>query len=87
LHKEKRIFSKDWEAYSTDKAVYYPKHMSPQRLEELFAYAWETFYRDESQNIKMFKLLKQVVVKEKADGTFRPRRRDLISQTFGRKTR
>jgi radical SAM superfamily enzyme YgiQ (UPF0313 family) len=87
LHQQKRIFSQDWDQYSTDRAVYYPKHMTPERLEELFAYAWETFYRDEPQKIKMFKLLKQVVVKEKADGTFRPRRKDLITQAFGQETR
>jgi hypothetical protein len=32
----------------------------------------------------MFKLFKQVVEREKADGTFRPRRRDLVVRRFGR---
>ncbi len=39
--------------------------MSPERLQELYAYAWETFYRDEPQNYKMFKLFKKVVEREK----------------------
>jgi len=58
--------------------------MSPRRLQELLAYAWESFYRDEPQNYKMFKLFKQVVEREKADGTFRPRRRELAVRRFGR---
>ena len=58
--------------------------MSPERLQELYAYAWETFYRDEPQNYKMFKLFKRVVEREKEDGSFRPRRRELAASRFGR---
>jgi len=43
---------------------------------------WETFYGDEPQSYKMFKLFKQVVDKEKADGTFRPRRRGTPGPPF-----
>ena len=60
--------------------------MTPERLQELYEYAWEAFYRDEPQNIKMFKLLKRVVQREKAQQTFIPRRRDLAKQAFGKKT-
>jgi len=35
----------------------------------------------------MFKLLKKVVEMEKADATYRPRRRDLIDSKFGRTER
>jgi hypothetical protein len=35
----------------------------------------------------MYKLLKKVVEKEKADNTYRPRERDLASQAFGKKVR
>ena len=58
--------------------------MSPERLQELFHYAWDTFYQDESQQMKMFKLLQKVVEKEMADNTFRPRNRDLASRAFGK---
>jgi radical SAM superfamily enzyme YgiQ (UPF0313 family) len=85
LHKEKRIFSYDWDDYSADKVVYYPKHMSPERLQELYEYAWESFYKEESQQFKMFKLYKQVIEKEKADNTYRPRSKELRSQVFGRR--
>jgi radical SAM superfamily enzyme YgiQ (UPF0313 family) len=85
LHSEKRIFSFDWDEYSGDRVVFQPMHMSAERLEELLDYAWEAFYREEPQRVKMFKLLQQVTRKELADNTFRPRDRSLASSAFGRK--
>jgi len=64
--------------------VYYPKNMTPEKLRELLDYAWKTFYSEESQAIKMFKLYQKVVRKEQADGTFRPRERILSHQAFGK---
>jgi radical SAM superfamily enzyme YgiQ (UPF0313 family) len=87
LNQQKRIFSYDWNDYSADKVVFYPKHMSPERLEEMFHHAWDTFYKNESQQIKMFKLLQQVVVKEMADNTYRPRDRRFASKAFGKEHR
>ena len=84
LNAQGRIFSYDWNDYSADKVIYYPKHMSPQRLQQLLYDAWDTFYRDEPQEVKMFKLFQQVVRKEMAENTFRPRNRALASRAFGR---
>jgi radical SAM superfamily enzyme YgiQ (UPF0313 family) len=84
LQRQNRIFSTDWDLYSADRVVYHPKHMSAERLAELFEYAWQAFYEDEPQNIKMFKLLKRVVQREKEQQTFRPRRRDLARKVFGK---
>ena len=84
LFRQKRILSFDWNDYSADKVVYQPKHMSPQRLQELFQYAWDVFYRDEPQKLKMFKLFAEVVRRERAANTYRPRQRNLASQAFGR---
>ncbi len=84
LKRQNRILSTDWDDYSADRVVYQPRQMSPERLQELLDYAWTAFYRDESQNIKMAKLFQQVVRKEMADNTFRPRNRELIGQTFGK---
>ena len=64
--------------------VYQPKHMSPERLQELFYEAWDTFYAEESQQLKMFKLLQNVIEREKRDKTFKPRNRNLANQGFGR---
>ena len=87
LQTQSRILSYDWDEYSADKVVYQPKHMSPEKLQQLYEYAWDTFYRDEPQNMKMFKLLKQVVRREKEMNTFRPRRRDLATLAFGKNAR
>jgi radical SAM superfamily enzyme YgiQ (UPF0313 family) len=85
LKQQNRILSTDWDEYSADQVVYQPRHMAPERLQELLDYAWNAFYRDESQNIKMAKLFQQVVRKEVADNTFKPRNREFIGQTFGKK--
>jgi len=84
LKGQNRIISFDWDEYSADKVVYYPKHMSPDRLQDLLQYAWDAFYGDEPQEIKMFNLFQRVVRKEMADNTFRPRNRALASRAFGR---
>ncbi|MCF8127892.1 MAG: radical SAM protein [Deltaproteobacteria bacterium] len=85
LKRQDRILSFNWNDYSADRVVYQPKHMPPERLQELFYDAWDTFYGDESQQMKMFKLLQKVVEREKRDNTFRPRNRKLAKQAFGRK--
>lgn len=87
LDADGRIFSKDWNDYSADKVVFHPRHMSAERLQELLQYAWDAFYEKETQEVKMFRLFERVIRREKEDGTFRPRRRDLAGQAFGRKLR
>jgi hypothetical protein len=85
LSRQGRILSNDWNDYSADKVVFQPKHMSPDRLQELLAYAWQTFYKDESQELKMFKLLQKAVRREMASSTYRPRNRELAGTAFGRR--
>ena len=63
----------DWNDYNAGKVVFQPKLLSVDKLQELYYYAWDTFYKEEPQNYKMFKLLKQVVEKEKADNTYKAR--------------
>jgi len=84
LQKQNRILTYDWDRYGADQVVFQPKQMSPDKLQELLHYAWDTFYAHESQEVKFFKLLKQVVRREMADGTYRPRNRRLAGQVFGR---
>lgn len=85
LLREDRIFDKDWNHYNAGQVVFKPKHMTPEKLQELYAYAWDTFYKDETQEQKMFKLFSQVVLKEMNDGTFVPRKRELVNQSFGKR--
>ncbi len=87
LDRQKRIFTYDWDKYSADRVVYQPKNMSPEKLEEMLDYAWNTFYQGESQKMKMVKLFQQVVRKEMNDNSFRPRDRKLAGQAFGRVAR
>jgi radical SAM superfamily enzyme YgiQ (UPF0313 family) len=84
LSKQNRIISNDWNDFSADRVVFQPKNMSPEKLQSLLDYAWNTFYQDEPQPIKMAKLFKEVVKKEMADNTFKPRDRSLAGQSFGK---
>jgi radical SAM superfamily enzyme YgiQ (UPF0313 family) len=82
-----RILDHDWNNYNAGKVVYQPKHMSPERLQELYDYSWKSFYHEESQAQKMFKLFSQVMLREMNDNTFRPRQRDLVNKSFGQEVK
>ena len=84
LNDQGRILSFDWDDYSADKVVFQPKQMSPERLQQLLDYAWNTFYSEEPQEIKMFKLLKKVAYREMAANTYRKRERGMSGVKFGR---
>ena len=84
LKRQNRILTYDWNEYSADKVVFQPKQMSPERLQDLLSYAWDTFYRDEPQELKMFKLLKKVVRREMDQNTYRSRNRDQARIKFGK---
>jgi radical SAM superfamily enzyme YgiQ (UPF0313 family) len=70
--REERILHKDWARYTTAEVVYKPKQMSPETLQEMYAYAWKIFYKDSSQSLRMSRLFLDLVKKEMADGTYRP---------------
>ncbi len=84
MHGQGRITSYDWNDYTCDRVVFQPRHLEAERLQELYYYAWDMFYRDEPQSYKMFNLFRKVVERERADETFIPRRRELIDSVFGR---
>jgi radical SAM superfamily enzyme YgiQ (UPF0313 family) len=84
LVRQNRIFDHDWDHYNAGQVVYYPKNMSPERLQELYDYAWEIFYKDESQEEKMFKLFTTVMLREMEKGTYTPRKRELVNKSFGK---
>jgi radical SAM superfamily enzyme YgiQ (UPF0313 family) len=84
LLRQGRIFDHDWNHYNAGQVVYQPKHMSAEGLQELYDYAWETFYKDESQEEKMFQLLFALANREMDEGTYRPRNRKLIHKSFGK---
>jgi radical SAM superfamily enzyme YgiQ (UPF0313 family) len=69
--KENRILTNDWKRYTGGEVVYQPAKITPSRLQDLYYYAWDTFYKETSQNLRMAKLFLKVIEKEKADGTYR----------------
>ncbi len=69
-----RILHRDWSRYTTAEVVYRPKKMSPETLQEMYAYAWKTFYADMPQSLRMSQLFTKVVRREMEDGTYRPAR-------------
>jgi radical SAM superfamily enzyme YgiQ (UPF0313 family) len=85
LEREGRIFSNNWADYTADKVVFQPKHMSPEKLEALFNYAWDTFYGERSYEVRMGELFMNVIEKEMADGTYR-RHNPRAKRVFARKT-
>jgi radical SAM superfamily enzyme YgiQ (UPF0313 family) len=79
-----RIFDFDWNHYNAGQVVFQPKNMSAERLQELYDYAWDTFYGDETQESKMFRLFCNVALREMNEGTYRPRNRELANKSFGK---
>ena len=71
FEEEGRILHKDWSRYTTGEVCFQPKHMTPEKLQEMYRYAWKEFYADMGQELKMANLFYQVIRKEAKDGTYR----------------
>jgi radical SAM superfamily enzyme YgiQ (UPF0313 family) len=71
FEKEGRILTNDWSRYTCDRVTFQPKNMSGEELQDMYYYAWDTFYGEHSQELKMGELFIKLVKREKADGTFR----------------
>ena len=79
-----RIFDFDWNHYNAGQVVFQPKQMSPEKLQDLYDYAWKHFYAAESQEQKMFRLFCNVALREMEEGTYRQRDRRLVNKSFGK---
>ncbi|WP_028573478.1 B12-binding domain-containing radical SAM protein [Desulfonatronum lacustre] len=71
FEQQDRILSNNWLEYTCDKVVFQPKQMPPDTLQELFHYAWDTFYAEGGPQLRMGNLFKKVISKEMDDGTYR----------------
>lgn len=83
MENEKRILSNDWLKYTADKVVFQPKHMTPEKLQEMYYYAWDAFNADSGHQLKMGELFKQVIRREMDDGTYHrynPRKRRIFKK-------
>ncbi len=79
LESQNRILHRDWSRYTAGECVFQPRQIHPAKLEEMYHYAWETFYAGCSKEIQMAKLYLKVMKREKADGTYQ--RYDLSRKT------
>ena len=82
--RENRIFDSDWNNYNAGQVVFHPKQMTADKLQDLYDYAWKSFYANESQEAKMLNLFTSVTIREMQDGTYRPRDRRLANKSFGK---
>lgn len=83
MEQEGRILSNDWSQYTADKVVFQPKQMTPEKLQELYYYAWDYFYAQSGHQLKMGELFKQVIRREMDDGTYHrynPRKRRIFQK-------
>lgn len=74
LERQGRILHNRWAEYTGGTVVYKPAKMSPDKLQEMYEYAWKTFYHDASKEVKMGRLYMKVIQREQADGSYRPMR-------------
>ena len=73
LASEGRILSDRYEDYTCDRVVYQPRRITPEDLRKMYDYAWDTFYSEESQELKMGRLYLSVLRRER---TLPGRRKD-----------
>ncbi len=66
FNSQNRILHRDWSRWTAGEVVVQPKLMTPDELQEMYQYAWDTFYAGESQAVKMARLLKPVMMKDAA---------------------
>ncbi|MEA1991924.1 MAG: radical SAM protein [Thermodesulfobacteriota bacterium] len=70
FERDNRILHRDWKRYTTAEVCFRPKHMTPDKLQQMYHYAWKAFFQDMSQSLRMARLFQQVIRKELADNTY-----------------
>lgn len=70
LEEEGRILNSDWENYTADRVVFQPKRMTPEKLQEMYYYAWDTFYGVSDYPLRMGELFKKAISREMENGTY-----------------
>lgn len=72
LESEGRIISDRFEDYTCDRVVFQPLRMTPNQLQQMYDYAWDTFYAGESQELKMGRLFISALKKKTSGGRRNP---------------
>ncbi len=70
FEQEGRILSNGFQDYTADKVVFQPKLMTPEKLQEMYYYAWDTFYGTSDYPLRMAELFRRVIRQEMEDGTY-----------------
>lgn len=70
FEREGRILSNQWADYTADKVVFQPLRMTPEKLQEMYHYAWDTFFKGSDYPLRMGELFKKVIRREMDDGTY-----------------
>jgi radical SAM superfamily enzyme YgiQ (UPF0313 family) len=70
LERAGRILHDDWARYTAGETVFRPAKMTPDQLDRMYEYAWDTFYKDCSKEVRMARLYRKVIEREMADGTY-----------------
>ncbi|HWS15199.1 MAG TPA: radical SAM protein [Candidatus Methylomirabilis sp.] len=81
---ENRLFRNGWGDYTADRVVFRPRRMTPEKLQEMYHYAWDTFYAGSGHQLKMGNLFGKVIRREMEDGTYyryNPRRKRSFTKT------
>jgi radical SAM superfamily enzyme YgiQ (UPF0313 family) len=84
LAAENRLFGNGWGDYTADRVVFRPRRMTPEKLQEMYHYAWDTFYAGSGHQLKMGNLFGKVIRREMEDGTYyryNPRRKRSFAKT------
>jgi len=71
MEKDGRILHNNWIEYSADKVVFQPLKMTPDELQEMYYYAWDTYYAEFGYELKMGRLFQKVIMREIADNTYK----------------
>lgn len=61
MKKAGRLLHEDWGLYNAENVVFRPARMTPLQLEDGYRFMWESFYKEESQPAKMFRLYRRLV--------------------------
>ena len=60
MKRDGRLLHEDWARYNAESVVFRPARMSPEELQQGYLWAWEEFYREQSQAAHMFRLLRRL---------------------------
>jgi radical SAM superfamily enzyme YgiQ (UPF0313 family) len=80
LEKEGRLLSNNWADYTCDRVVFQPKKMSCTELQDIYYHAWDAFYKERPQELRMGDLFLKIIQREISDGTYQsqPKLKDSV---------